>query len=1132
MGDQDEVSLAVSSLRSRFEQLAAGSGLKSSADAPPLSPRPGGTFPRARAASNNSLTVDSTIHALRASSSSSDLKSPVSDVLDPKSAALKRPPPPPPTRAKPSVSPAPSPLTRPVPLPPSASNGNGNGNGNAARADVREMQPGDLASMKGPFYGGSALRSTSMSISKPPVPPVPPRPTFMISESPENGSSRQRRSESPLGFAEREAETQAASPPKLSRSNSNPVEDLDYTTDPSSPSPAPPPAPPPRSSRPGLPPPPPRHRTSRSPQPDAPSNSNLPPPLPHRRPTVPYLAPPENRSSPSPRRSTMAKPAVAQPLPETPSDSSSPSPNGDRKPLSKFQPPPTRTIALGDKLPAARRAAEGSSDDEEGPEEDASAASRIVDTIPDSSSSSRRLPTLSFRPGFPPPQLRFHPHSGCVIASGPNLVVSHVHHIKIYNLEISDAPLYDLDMKQLGMKDTKVLSMEFSPSMNKEDRGAFVWMGTKDGSILELDIRSGALTATKPSAHLHPVCQMFRHGRSMVSLDESGKALIFSPDPEHPEQDVSLTYTTPRAVRTTDKTDFVKLLDGKLWTASRTEHSGGGSLGRVVPIIRVFDIFNTAAPGKSIMPSEHCGQVTSATILPTEPDRVYMGHEEGYVSIWNLDTDDGWPSCTEVTKVSTSDIMCLEGVNERLWAGSRNGLISAYDVRQTPWIMTNQWQAHNAYPVLKIFVNFRAIETNQKLCVVSLGRDELVKLWDGLLGVDWVENELVKNESSFSTFQDINALVVSWNCDAARPESLNDGGRNAEFFTDVFSSVTTPPDIISFSFQEVIDLESRKMAAKNMLLGGKKKDDALSDRVTGAYKRWHDKFVSVVKAAFGPLGVEYTAVLTESMVGLFSCLFVRNTNEFVCREKHIAAIKRGMGGRYGNKGAVIARVVIGDSSLCFINCHLAAGQHAIKQRNSDIAAILEEKGIFEPSPLETAYVRGGDGTMVLDHEFVLVNGDLNYRIDVTRRETYLSSFRSGDLSNLLAHDQLLQQMRNNKTFRLRGFSEGPITFLPTYKYDPRSDEYDTSEKRRHPAWCDRILWKAREADRMQQLSYKRYEVNVSDHRPISATFVIRVKNIQTEARERAKAIVEAAWADEQMRILDSAQKFYVRQALM
>lgn len=76
------------------------------------------------------------------------------------------------------------------------------------------------------------------------------------------------------------------------------------------------------------------------------------------------------------------------------------------------------------------------------------------------------------------------------------------------------------------------------------------------------------------------------------------------------------------------------------------------------------------------------------------------------------------------------------------------------------------------------------------------------------------------------------------------------------------------------------------------------------------------------------------------------------------------------------QGGIVARFVIDDSSICFINCHLAAGQSHVRQRNADVAAILEDKELFpESDPSQAiAYVNGGDGTMVLDHELVFVSG--------------------------------------------------------------------------------------------------------------------------------------------------------------
>ena len=66
------------------------------------------------------------------------------------------------------------------------------------------------------------------------------------------------------------------------------------------------------------------------------------------------------------------------------------------------------------------------------------------------------------------------------------------------------------------------------------------------------------------------------------------------------------------------------------------------------------------------------------------------------------------------------------------------------------------------------------------------------------------------------------------------------------------------------------------------------------------------------------------------------------------------------------------------------------------------------------------------------------------------------------------------------------FNEYPISFPPTFKFDLGTDIYDTSEKKRNPAWCDRILWVG---DSIHPLEYSSIENNfLSDHRPVTALF--------------------------------------------
>lgn len=210
--------------------------------------------------------------------------------------------------------------------------------------------------------------------------------------------------------------------------------------------------------------------------------------------------------------------------------------------------------------------------------------------------------------------------------------------------------------------------------------------------------------------------------------------------------------------------------------------------------------------------------------------------------------------------------------------------------------------------------------------------------------------------------------------------------------------------------------------------------------------------------------------------------------------------------------------------MCFVNCHLAAGQTQTAHRNNDIAAILEAETLPSESSLSTRtnqFASGGDGSMIMDHEVCILNGDLNYRIDSIPRNVIIDAVRQNNLTKLLERDQLLASRRKNPGFRLRSFIEAPITFAPTYKYDVGTDQYDSSEKKRSPAWCDRVLYRG--IGRVKQLEYRRHEVRASDHRPVSATFKVRVKTVLPQERATTWETCQQEFQDEKRRLASEAR---------
>lgn len=149
----------------------------------------------------------------------------------------------------------------------------------------------------------------------------------------------------------------------------------------------------------------------------------------------------------------------------------------------------------------------------------------------------------------------------------------------------------------------------------------------------------------------------------------------------------------------------------------------------------------------------------------------------------------------------------------------------------------------------------------------------------------------------------------------------------------------------------------------------------------------------------------------------------------------------------------------GDDIRRILTLH-TRGEYGLSR--GETAPPLEGEGVIvmrsSESDDDTTVASSGDShKQSLDSETTTLPDPDDFPEDPSQDPTSLQA----TLESLLPHDQLRKIVLQQKVFH-EGWREGPITFLPSYKYDVGTVSlFDSSEKRRAPSWCDRILYRTR-----------------------------------------------------------------------
>eukprot|EP00250_Pteridium_aquilinum_P008687 c18133_g1_i1 orf=533-2320(-) len=233
----------------------------------------------------------------------------------------------------------------------------------------------------------------------------------------------------------------------------------------------------------------------------------------------------------------------------------------------------------------------------------------------------------------------------------------------------------------------------------------------------------------------------------------------------------------------------------------------------------------------------------------------------------------------------------------------------------------------------------------------------------------------------------------------------------------------------------------------------------------------------------------YVRVASKQMVGIHISVWVRRKLRRYIRNLTVSCVGLGIMGCLGNKGSISVSMMLHETSFCFVCTHLSSGDKEGDElhRNADVTEIFKRTRFPSTKDVDTDVPR-----TIWGHDRIIWFGDLNYRLNMSDSKVRFLVARE-DWTALLDKDQLKKELLRGHTFH--GWHEGSILFAPTYKYELDSIRYagenaKPGEKRRAPAWCDRILWHGKG---LKQLSYRRGELTLSDHRPVIATFVAEVE---------------------------------------
>ncbi|KAJ0018361.1 hypothetical protein Pint_11667 [Pistacia integerrima] len=486
----------------------------------------------------------------------------------------------------------------------------------------------------------------------------------------------------------------------------------------------------------------------------------------------------------------------------------------------------------------------------------------------------------------------------------------------------------------------------------------------------------------------------------------------------------------------------------------------------------------------------------------------------------------------------SSAVQCLCTFGSKIWVGYVSGVVQVLDLEGN---LIGGWVAHSS-PVIKMAIGAGYVFT--------LANHGGIRGWNvtspGCLD-NTLSSELAGKEFLYTRIENLKILAGTWN--------VGQGRATTDSLISWLGSAASDVGIVVVGLQEV------EMGAGFLAMSAAKETVGLEGSAVGQW--WLDVIGKTLDE-----GSTFQRVGSRQLAGLLIAVWVRNDLRAYVGDVDVAAVPCGFGRAIGNKGAVGLRVRVFDRVMCFVNCHFAAHLEAVNRRNADFDHVYRTMNFSRPSnlsgasagmvpyllfsctlacsmyllwlvyrsglPLVLSVAAGASSAVQMlrssnamsgqtvegmpelsEADMVIFLGDFNYRLDGISYDEARDFVSQRCFDWLRERDQLRAEMEAGNVFQ--GMREADIRFPPTYKFERHQiglAGYDSGEKKRIPAWCDRILYRDSRSTLGSECSLDcpavssilQYEacmdVTDSDHKPVRCIFSVDVARVDESVRRQ------------------------------